>query len=319
MSHLCFGSFASLIKNATPLSKSRVVDLLVKGLGSNISIDTSDKSKLINSKLDLQYLKDSAGTIGISDSIEKYFSKEVVIELTKLKINELIELLKITIMKDDSIVTPDKNFLLTNADKEHLSEFLSKVFLFATTRPNDYVKNPLPVINSSDNIIAVSEGKIFLNGEEIPLPKKLVPPKELDNNEAIYIAELLKTYAEKQKVQAYSINDIPNKYKNEIDRHRQDFYNAEAVHRKVREIYSSDENDFDLLKNETYDGIIDTHSMSYSNGYERLLHVLEQAVKLQDGKSLLWKLPKWIGSSEKKGICHILVNENRLTWVVKDE
>ena len=151
------------------------------------------------------------------------------------------------------------------------------------------------------------------------MPDKLIPPTNFESGEAIYIAELLKAYAEAEKTSSLTIDNLPLKYKKEFDRHRQDYFNAESVHRRMRETYLSEENDFEMLKNETYDGIIDTHSMPYSNGYERLLKVLQQAVNLQQGKSLLWQLPKWIGASEKKGVCHILVNEKEITWVVKDE
>ena len=143
MGYLCFGSFASLLKNATPLGKGRVVDLLVKAIGCETEVDPSDKSKLINSKIDLEYLKDIAGTVGAEKKAEKFFSENIIDELTKLKINELVELLRILIIKDDTITSLDKDNLLVNANREHLSEFLSKTFLFAATRPNCFENNPL--------------------------------------------------------------------------------------------------------------------------------------------------------------------------------
>lgn len=320
MGNLSFGTYSKILKNATSLSNVAIVDLLVNSLinhGSG-SIDLSDKHKLFNSNHNIQYLKDAASKIGVNNNIKDYFISKVIPEISILKINETIELLKALIIGDPTIVESDKNVLLRDSDREHLSEFLSKVFLFAATRENKLKDNKLPVPLSS-KIIMISNGKIYLNGQEVLLPDKLIPPTNIEDEESIYITELLKTYAEKQKVKSFTIDNLPPKYKDDLNRHRQDYFSAEAVHRKVREIYANDENQFTLLKNETYDGVIDTASMIYCNGYEKLLNVLSQAVRLNHGKSLLWQLPEWISSSEKKGICHILVNDKRLTWVVNDE
>lgn len=321
MSRLCFGSYANLLKNATSVSKKDVVEMLVNGIIDNVadSIDDSDKYKLFNSKLDIQYLKDEAGTIGVESSINKYFSDNIIPNLISLNINELLELFKGIINGDETIVNKDKSEFIAIAKKETLSLFLSKVFLFATLRPNNLKKNPLPTIMDRNTVITLSGGRIYLNGEEIELPDKLTPPNEFENEESIYITELLKAFAENAKQVSITYDKLLPNQKIEFNRHRQDYFNAEAVHRRMREIYSKEYNEFDLLKQDTFDGIIDTHSMSYSNGYDQLLKVLQQAVTLQNGKSLLWQLPKWIGASEKKGVCHILVNDKKIAWVIEDE
>lgn len=319
MSRLNFGSYARILKKSTTLSNAGVVDLLVAGLKVSSKIDPSDKNKLFNSNIDIEYIKDAAKTIKTKKSIEEYFDQKVIPELSEITINELVELLKIIITKDKTICESDAQELLLNANKEHLPQFLSHTFLFAATRPNKTKAETAEIIREESSIISIRNGYLYLNGIEVPLPEKLTVPQEIDNSEAVYILELLKAYAEKQKVESYTIETLPIKYKKEIERHRQDFYSAEAVRRKTREISIDAENEFDNLKNDTYEGIVDTHSMEYSNAYERLLAVLQQVVKLNSGKSLLWQLPKWISSSEKKGICHILVNEKRISWVVEDE
>ena len=318
MSHLCFGTFAKAIKDASPLSISATVDLLVGGLVKDTYIDISDKNKLFHCKKDLVYLKDAAQSKEVKSSICDYFQNEVIGKLSELKINALIEILRGLINGENNITKPDKKHLFSLADNENLSQFLGETFLFAASQDNNTKDNNLPQIMSGD-IIAIQDGKIFLNGEEVPLPDKLVPPKEFDSMEAIYITELLKAYADKQKVSNYTIESLPLKYKKDIERHRQDFYNAEAMHRKIRDIYDDKENEFEKLKDDTLDGIIDTALMDYDNGYEKLLNVLAQVVKLEQGKSLMWLLPSWLGSSEKKGVCHILVNDRKLSWVVENE
>jgi hypothetical protein len=81
----------------------------------------------------------------------------------------------------------------------------------------------------------------------------------------------------------------------------------------------TDPDQFALLKDETYDGIFDVHSMDYRSGFERLLRVMAHVSSVQINKCPLSKLPEWIGNSEKKGVCHILVNDGVIRWVVQDE
>lgn len=76
------------------------------------------------------------------------------------------------------------------------------------------------------NAITLSDGKIYLNGEEILLPEKLVPPESVENIEIVYITEILKAYAETENIKDLTIDTLPDKYKKEIERHRQDFFNA---------------------------------------------------------------------------------------------
>jgi hypothetical protein len=47
-----------------------------------------------------------------------------------------------------------------------------------------------------------------------------------------------------------------------------------------------------------------------------LIEVLKQAVVAPVGKSLLSNIPNWIGNSEKKGVCHMLVNDGKIRWVM---
>ena len=320
MGYLSLGSFANVIEKNSSLTKTATIDLILNAIipDSSESVDPADKSRAFNSHKNIQYIRDAALEIGVKNSIREYVENNIIPKLSYIAINETIELLKALIMGDITIVDKDKEYLLEKAYKEHLAEFISRVLLFACTRNNDLkIQNNLPTPLKDDSIM-VCQGKIFLNGEELILPDKLLPPQNFKNEEATYLAELLKVYAEKQKVSSFTVDNLPPKYQEELKRHRQDFYSAEAVRRKLREI-SITNNEFETLENDTYDGIIDTHSMSYNNGYERLLHVLQQAVSLSSGKSLLWELPKWIGASEKKGVCHILVNDKRMKWVIDDE
>ena len=70
-------------------------------------------------------------------------------------------------------------------------------------------------------------------------------------------------------------------------------------------------------KEEIFDGVKDTARKSHPNGYERMLSVMEQAVKISAPNYLLSSSPYWISGKIKKGVCHYLVNDHKLRWVKK--
>ena len=68
---------------------------------------------------------------------------------------------------------------------------------------------------------------------------------------------------------------------------------------------------FKKLENDTYDAIIDKVEESYPTSYKRMTTVLAHVTTV----SLHSLIPiEWLGNSEKKGICHILVNEGKIRW-----
>ena len=70
-----------------------------------------------------------------------------------------------------------------------------------------------------------------------------------------------------------------------------------------------------MLKEEIYNGIIDVHEQDYSTGYKRLVADLQQAAITNTSKSLLDSKLHCIGNCERKGVCHMLVNDCRIKWV----
>jgi len=104
-------------------------------------------------------------------------------------------------------------------------------------------------------------------------------------------------------------------------RQRKDFYAAESVRQGTRETYGdTDPDQFEVLKEETYDGVIDVWEQKHLNGYIRLNAVLAQATHIRIDRCWLCRDTDWIGNSQRKGVCHILANDGIITkWVNKDE
>ena len=59
-----------------------------------------------------------------------------------------------------------------------------------------------------------------------------------------------------------------------------------------------------------------TYRKRYDNGYDRLIAVLEKITNTTVDLSTLNQIRNLIGNMEKKGICHILVNDGTIkSWV----
>lgn len=150
-------------------------------------------------------------------------------------------------------------------------------------------------------------------------PKKITPPSIPRDEELPYIRALLDAYEDEDGSSYRNIEDIKkSRYNNHFMRQREDYYCAETVCRFVRETFSTSD-EIDYLKEEVYTGIIDVHEKEYKSGYQRLQADLERVTSINTDKCILDSQFKMIGNHERKGICHELVNDAKLKWVLQDE
>ena len=154
--------------------------------------------------------------------------------------------------------------------------------------------------------------------KSLPRPANVPVPKEATQNEETYIDELFLAYGDAEGMNVFSANDLPSfpDYEEDLNGRRIDFYAAESIRRGVLELGSGSLTDqFDILKSETLVGVTDTAKRTHPNGYERMLAVMAQAVTTPMTNYVLSGSPYWIGGRIKKGVCHHLVNDGKLTWI----
>lgn len=154
--------------------------------------------------------------------------------------------------------------------------------------------------------------------------KAITPPQEVAEQEIPYVTELMAAYGEAERVSEFTKDTLKqheDKYGEHFKRQRKDFYAAESVRQGTREAYGeTDPDQFEVLKDETYDGIVDVWEQDHRNGCVRLTKVLAQAAQIRIDRCWLCRDTDWIGNSQKKGVCHILVNDGKIKgWVKKDE
>lgn len=156
---------------------------------------------------------------------------------------------------------------------------------------------------------------VFLGNEIVKLPVELIPRSAITPHELPYINALCEVYAEKfnKAVSPDMIDTLsPGLRRNYADQ-RKAYFSAVSVQRSVREVFSDGQQQFDGISTTYYD---DRHL----TGYDRLQAVLEKITNTTLTKSALMNIVGLIGNLEKKGVCHILVNEEIIkSWVNIDE
>ena len=60
--------------------------------------------------------------------------------------------------------------------------------------------------------------------------------------------------------------------------------------------------------------VIDTCDAEYDNGYERMKAVIQHATTVPLSSNTEDRMLRWVGPGEKKGACHMLVNDEKLYW-----
>ena len=212
-------------------------------------------------------------------------------------------------LQDNGINNP----CVDDACADLLEEIILSLIDSSTTSK---VSNDLSCLTCDISLIEDIEEKIKL----LPCPNSIPVPKEATENEKIYVDELYKAYGDAEGLPSFSKKDLgvyPD-YADDLDDRRVDYYSAASIQRGVLELGSTKlSNQFDVLKEEIFDGVKDTARKSHPNGYERMLSVMEQAVKISAPNYLLSSSPYWISGKIKKGVCHYLVNDHKLRWVKK--
>lgn len=170
--------------------------------------------------------------------------------------------------------------------------------------------------------VYVKDGKISINGQMFSLHEKITPPEDIAQEEIPYIKALFAAYAQASGIASvtkdniYTLND---RYRRNYSDQRANYYNAARVERSVREIFENGEVEFGKIKEDAYDGIVDVCWNDFDDGFKRLLAVLNQVTQITLTKSFLTQIKDLINNSEKKGICHMLVNDGKIQWVFDDD
>lgn len=238
-------------------------------------------------------------------SIEEYFKKNVVKRLLKGSEDDLIERLKTIINDDMGIAEVKKQELLANAQKNMLALFLASVYLYSLSRDNvSYGDSGAKPITAATEL------------EVIPIPTGIT------GVEGSYTDALLAAYGQAEGIKNFTVDmlDAYPTHKENFSNQRKYYFAAEAVRRGTRDLYGAKERDqFEVLKDEMYEGVTEVWEDEAKNGLARMRKVMAQATKTSLDKCRICRDTEWVGNSQRKGVCHFLVGENRLKGWVRDD
>ena len=224
--------------------------------------------------------------------------------------DDLLQRMTKIINNDGDLADEKKKELLSLGKKNTLAECLASVFLYSLTRDN--------VIREEAQKMTYEEKEAYKRRQLQILPT----PAEVESHEKTYSDALLEAYGQCEGVKGFNISMLtsyPN-HQQHFSEQRGYYFAAEAVRRGTRDIYNDNDPDqFEVLKEETYEGVKEVWEECYKNGLTRLRRVMSQASSTRVDKCWLTRDTDWIGNSQKKGVCHFLINERKLEGWVRDD
>lgn len=136
------------------------------------------------------------------------------------------------------------------------------------------------------------------------------PPQEVAVAESRYVTQLLGAYSEHTGTALTdpSALSLP-KLRDHFRRQREAFYEAESLRVFARD--SVPPGTFESLLDDIHDGVVDVHEASHADGYEKVCAVTKAARDMQITANALITCTK---PKDRDGICHQLVNEERIRW-----
>lgn len=153
--------------------------------------------------------------------------------------------------------------------------------------------------------------------------KQITPPFKVDESEINYIKCLLDAYGDHYKYNIENLKMLESNYPKEYNhfkRQRQYYYSAEALRKYSIESLphqkQHEKTHFEKLKDEYQCVIEDVLDESFEDGYECVKEVVKEVARVRCDNNLLNSV---VGIPDKKGICHHLSNEGKVSWVCENE
>lgn len=138
------------------------------------------------------------------------------------------------------------------------------------------------------------------------------PPPEAAAHESRYLQQLLDAYADHKKAMVADAVDLAPwpELARHYGRQREFFYHAESLRNFARD--NVPPGTFEKLQDEVYAGVVEIEdSAAHADALARVNAVTQGAVNLPLTANGLIEVTK---VQDKRGICHQLANDDRLTW-----
>ena len=245
--------------------------------------------------------------------IEYYKSKQFADELYGATQDEMFEAI-VDLVQTCEISAAAKKSLMKHYDAGEKMEFFARVLQRCVRGENKVVTKSRKKKASDKEAESVKEFSKLVRKKK---PKTVVP-KKVQPPEMTYVLQLYAAYnTTKAGLNVTKPEDLDAlNLREHFEHQRRTFYMAETVHSETRDSVMPGEADpFDDLKDEIELGIFEVKRDPYPNAVKKIDAVVGKASELTLSTDVDDATFHWIGVGEKKGVCHMLVNEERLKWV----
>ncbi len=199
--------------------------------------------------------------------------------------------------------------------------------------PDDFVESfmntpaPVPIPHNMSRTImgtprqqiSIMGCNLYIGNDVITLPEELAI-LDSDSTSNKYEKDVVDALIDRKKKNGNpnaTSSDMTSKDEEYLKNQRRYFYHAERLRRGIRDVYEDGNDQFDYLKEQTYEGVIEKYSEEFHDGYCRLQAVLSKATDLPLNQSVLANA---VSHETRKGMCHVLANEGIIkSWVKEDD
>ncbi|PJM79898.1 ABC-three component system protein [Bifidobacterium scaligerum] len=146
-------------------------------------------------------------------------------------------------------------------------------------------------------------------------------PTDIQPKELTYVRALLRAYCEQCELHGKEpkTSDIPKKYREHFVDQRKAYFSAEWLRDQSRDCIDDGELAFRQFLEEIRQGVWETNLDDYPTQVKRLFETLKQSTNVQLSSIGLNQIEGLIDVWCRKGACHELVSEGRMSWEVNDE
>lgn len=209
----------------------------------------------------------------------------------------------------ESEITSTRDIPLTQEIEEYINKFDFNIFKELT--PSNFIEQ-----YKKTKYFAIRFG----GGLSKFRIKNKQTPHLIAKSELVYIQQLLEAYSEYKMMNIKTVEELhsifPDLFKH-LQNQRKNFYSAESLHRFIRDSLP-DDNLFIELKDDIYEGLLEVISDDYDNGYIKVKETLKEVCKIQLSSIIIAQPHFKFSTSDRKGICHQLVNDEVIKWVEND-
>ncbi|ROR96633.1 hypothetical protein EDD28_1219 [Salana multivorans] len=148
-----------------------------------------------------------------------------------------------------------------------------------------------------------------------PRPPATSAPREIGEVEARYVAQLMDVYREANPTGSLAPDTLHTEPRlaAHFQRQRESFYAAESLRLHARDAVPP--GTFEALQDDVHSGVIEIAEADHATSMTRLTQVLQASTQIDLSAHALTTISR---TDDRKGICHQLANEDRLTWMRAD-